>query len=41
MTVDWDFIFKVDLDELNDQRAELLYDQLIEVRKKNVNFNFQ
>lgn len=36
MTVDWDFIFKVDLDELNDQRAELLYDQLIEVRKKNV-----
>lgn len=31
MTVDWDYIFALNLDELNDDRAELLYDQLIEV----------
>jgi hypothetical protein len=31
MLLDWDLINSVNLDELNDEKAESLYDQLIEV----------
>lgn len=31
MSIDWNFMFNVNLDEINDETAESLYDQLIEV----------
>lgn len=31
MSTDWESIISVNFDDLNDEKAELLYDQLIEV----------
>ena len=37
---DWNLIVNVNLDDLNDEKAELLYDQLIEVSGYLLNFSY-